>query len=74
MEYPNDFYNAVTFELSFIHRNYYRQVYNNLDLLADVGGLFSALKVPFIAVLIVFNFYNSYQFVMMDNFTHGLKA
>ena len=74
MEYPNDFYNAITFEMSFMHRNYYRQVYNSLDLMADLGGLFSALKLPFLVVLLALNFYNSYQFVMMDNFTHAERA
>lgn len=60
MEYPNDFYNAITFEMSFTHRMYNRHVYNSLDLLADLGGLFSALRVPFAAVLLLLNYFNSY--------------
>ena len=68
MQYTNDLWNAVTFEMSFMHRSYSRQVYGTLDFLADIGGLFAALKAPFLLVISLFNFYSSYQFVMADNY------
>ena len=70
LPYANDFHNTVTLEMSFNHISYSRQVYGTLDFLADIGGLFAALKAPFLLVLSVFNFYSSYQFVMADNFVH----
>ena len=56
--------------MSFSHIAYLRQVYSTLDLLADIGGLFAAIKAPFIIILGLTNFYASYQFVMADNFVH----
>ena len=54
--------------MSFTRISYLRQVYGTLDLLADIGGLFAAIKVPFIIILKCTNFNASYQFVMADNF------
>ena len=38
--------------------------------MADLGGLFAAIKTPFIIILSFTNFYATYQFVMADNFAH----
>ena len=56
--------------MTLTHVDYLRKVYGTLDLMADLGGLFAAIKTPFIIILGFTNFYASYQFVMADNFVH----
>lgn len=72
MTYSKPFQNAITLEMSFMHREYDRKVYSTLDFLADIGGLFAALKAPFTLVVAIVNFWSSYQFVMADNFVHRI--
>lgn len=43
MPYPNNFHNAITYELNQDKLIFIRRVYSFFDLLRDVGGLFSAL-------------------------------
>ena len=51
--------------------NYFRRVYTILDLLSDLGGLFSSSKIICVVLLTIFQFYGSYQFVMNDLFSHN---
>ena len=60
MTYSKPFQNAITIEMSFMHRDYTRGVYSTLDFLADIGGLFAALKAPFTLIVAVVNFWSSY--------------
>ena len=60
MQYFNDFHNAITLEMTFTHRSYLRRVYSTLDLLADVGGLYAAVRAPSAVIIGVLNFYAAY--------------
>ena len=51
MPYKNQFQNAVTFEMSLSQIEYKRRVYNFLDFLSDLGGLFGTLG-PFCALIV----------------------
>ena len=61
--------NSVTFEMNLTKKIYLRSVYSSLDFISDIGGLFGALMPLFTAILTIFNFYASYQFIMHDLFT-----
>ena len=54
--------------------NYFRQIDTILDLLASLGGLFSALSLIFYSIVSLFHFYGSYQFIMEDLFTEGKSS
>ena len=69
LPYTNNMQNAVTFEMNLTKKMYYRSVYSSLDFISDIGGLFGALMPLFTAILTIFNFYASYQFIMHDLFT-----
>ena len=56
----------ITFELSNKQMNYFRQVETVFDLLASLGGFFSALSLICGLFVTAFHFYGSYQF-LMDN-------
>ena len=43
LPYSNMMWNAITYEMSLTRRAYSRTVYNSLDFLSEIGGLFSAL-------------------------------
>ena len=43
LPYKNLFHNSVTYEFSLTRLHYTRIVYSFLDLMKDVGGLFSAI-------------------------------
>ena len=60
MQYVNSFLNAITLEMSFMHRGYDRSVYSTLDFLADIGGLFAALQTPFMIIIGIVNFNSAY--------------
>ena len=50
----------ISYELSTVQINYYRQIDTVLDLLASLGGLFSALSLIFYSIVCVFHFNGSY--------------
>ena len=60
----------ISYELSTVQINYYRQLDTILDLLSSLGGLFSALSLIFYCIVSLFHFYGSYQFIMEDLFTN----
>ena len=62
------FFNSVTYEMSLTRRLYYRQVYNLLDFLAELGGLLSIISRTCFLIIFSLQFFGSYQFVMMDTF------
>ena len=71
LPYQNNWHNSITFELTMDRRDYFRKVYGVLDLLSDVGGLFGAIS-PICGILLVaFNFWSSYQFLMDDLFVES---
>ena len=43
MAYLNEFHNAVTYELSPTNHIYHRIVYNFMNWLTDIGGLYGAV-------------------------------
>ena len=43
LPYKNNFLNSVTYEMSLTRLHYIRIVYSFLDLMKDIGGLFSAI-------------------------------
>lgn len=43
LPYSNRMWNAITYEMSLTRQAYHRKVFNSLDFLSAVGGLFSAL-------------------------------
>ena len=72
LPYPNDFHNALTFEMNLGKKVYFRRVYSSLDFFADIGGLFAAIRVTCLAILMLTNYYSSYQFIMHDLFIHSV--
>ena len=66
MPYPNKFQNAITFEMSLSQIELLRKVYNFLDFLSDLGGLFSTLG-PFCGIIVtIFQYRGSYLRLMKD--------
>ena len=51
LPYKNLFQNTITYEISLTRLHYTRIVYSFLDLMKDVGGLFSAIGPLFGAVV-----------------------
>ena len=43
LPYSNRMWNTITYEMSLTQHAYSRTVYNSLDFLSEIGGLFSAL-------------------------------
>lgn len=68
MPYPNNFQNAITYELSITQRHNLRQVYSLFDFLADIGGFFSTIGALCVAMVSVFQYYGPYQFLMAGLF------
>ena len=54
--YKNLFQNTVTYEISLTRLHYTRIVYSILDLMKDVGGLFSAIGPLFGAVVSILQY------------------
>ena len=50
LPYLNSFWNTITYEMSLSRYQYTRTVYSYLDLLRDIGGLFSAIA-PMLSLL-----------------------
>ena len=50
---------------------FYRRVYSILDLLRDIGGLFSAIAPLCFAVTMSFHYRSQYMFIMKDLFVDG---
>ena len=73
MPYRNQMQNAITFEMNLNKKKYFRRVYSFLDFLSDLGGLFGATRPIILAILTVFNFYASYQFIMHELFIHSVE-
>ena len=69
LPYTNYMQNSVTFEMNMTKKIYLRSVYSSLDFVSDIGGLFGALMPLFKVILMILNFYASYQFIMHDLFT-----
>lgn len=66
LPYVQPFQNAITFEVSLTRSLYQRTVYSAMDLLSDIGGLFGALKPICFTLVLVFQYYGAYSFVMSD--------
>ena len=47
LPYKNTFQNAITFEMSMNRTEYTRTVYNIIDFMGDMGGLFNSLALIF---------------------------
>ena len=52
MPYTNQFQNAITYEVSLSQIELKRRVYNFLDYLSDMGGLFGTLG-PFCGMIVM---------------------
>ena len=55
--------NAITYELSLTQIGYERMVYNFLDVLRDVGGLYSSLGPLCILLVRMLQYRGSYLFI-----------
>ena len=58
--YENGVQTLISFELSDVQMNYFRQIDTILDLLSSLGGLFSALSLIFYSIVSLLHFYGSY--------------
>ena len=47
LPYKNTMQNAITFEMSLSRKEFSRTVYNIMDFMRDMGGLFTALALFF---------------------------
>ena len=54
LPYINSFWNSITYEMSLSRLSYTRTVYSYLDLLRDIGGLFSAIAPVFAIIVGIF--------------------
>ena len=61
-------YNAVTYEVSRDRKHYYRKVYNSLDLLAELGGLFGSFYTLSMSFVVIATFAQTYHSVTEDTF------
>lgn len=62
---------AITFEMSYTQKKYFRRVYTVFDFLADVGGLFGSIY-PICQGLVIFmQYHGSYLFIMQDLYAKG---
>ena len=52
-------------------QDYVRKVYSLIDVFADVGGLYGAISPICVIVLLITNFWSSYQFLAGDLFVSG---
>ena len=52
--------------MSLNKRVFIRQVYTFLDMIGELGGLFSALTPMCVLLVSIFQYQSSYQFVMAD--------
>ena len=68
MGYNNRIWNGVTYEISLTSKRYFRRVYGIMDFMAEMGGLFGAFGSIFLAMVVGFNYFGSYQFVMAELF------
>jgi hypothetical protein len=68
LPYQNFYRNSITYELSLNQIKYFRRVYSLLDVLADMGGLYGAISPLCFAIVLLFHYRSSYQFVLADMF------
>lgn len=60
--------NAVTFEMSLSNNRYFRRIYSIMDIVAELGGMFSAIGSITLLIITGLNYFGSYQFVMAELF------
>ena len=61
--YENKMWNSIVFEMSLNRIHQHRYVYSFLDVLRDVGGLFSSLSPICGIVIAIFQYRGSYMFI-----------
>lgn len=59
--------------MSLTNDHYFRRVYNFMDLIAEIGGLFTAFGSIFMLMTGALNYFGSYQFVMTELFYSSKK-
>ena len=67
MPYPNNFWNAITYEISLNRKEYHRRVYNYLDFLGDLGGLMSAIGKIFVPFVMMLTYRGDMHMLLIDN-------
>ena len=60
LPYINSFQNAVTYEISLDQFRFVRRVQTVLDLVAELGGLWTSISRIFLLFLGMFNYFGSY--------------
>ena len=68
MQYLNDFHNSVTYELSSNQVVMYRTVYNFMNWLTDIGGLYGAIYGICLAVVSISQFQGANMLLMTELF------
>ena len=63
LPYKNRFQNAITYEMSMNRHEYTRTVYNILDFMRDMGGLFNALTLIFGTIIAILQYRGMYMTV-----------
>ena len=63
LPYDNRFWNAITFEVSSAQLETTRTVYTIMDLLKDVGGLFTAIGKIFGAIVMILQYRGMYMHI-----------
>ena len=63
LPYDNRFWNAITFEVSSAQYETTRTVYTIMDLLKDVGGLFTAIGKIFGAIVMILQYRGMYMHI-----------
>ena len=70
MPYNNNFWNAITYELSLNRREYHRRVYNFLDFLGDLGGLMAIIGKIFFPFVAILTYRGDMHMLLLDNQHH----
>ena len=67
MPYANNFWNAITYELSLHRKEYNRKVYNFLDFLGDLGGLMAIIGKVFVPFVAMLTYRGDMHMLLLDN-------
>lgn len=60
LPYINNFQNSITYEISLHQFRFVRRVQTVLDLVAELGGLFTSISRIFLVILALINYFGSY--------------
>ena len=67
MPYANNFWNAITYELSLHRKEYHRRVYGFIDFLGALGGLIAIISKVFVPFVTFLTYRGVMHMLLLDN-------